>query len=97
MQRYGATRDTLSELFSRLEVVGAGQWTGGHYVAASSLAYPHTLEFLLRYFRGVDAIEDTYPWPADLTSNTPERAVAMRVAYELIRYFEDRRTGPVAG
>lgn len=95
MKRYQATRATLSELFTRLRAVGAGQWAGGHYVAASALAYPHTLEFLLRYFRGVDSLDAGYPWPVDLTSDRPERAVAMRVAYELIVYFESGRTGPV--
>ncbi len=95
IKRYGATRATLSELFTRLRAVGAAQWAGGHYVAASALAYPHTLEFLLRYFRGVDSLADGYPWPVDLTSDRPARAVAMRVAYELIIYFEKGRTGPV--
>jgi hypothetical protein len=95
MQRYSATRETLKELFHKLIVTGGAQWAGNHYVAASSLVYPHTLEFLLRYFRGIDAIDDTYQWSIDLTSSTPGRAVAMRVTYELIRYFEDGRTGPV--
>ena len=35
------------------------------------------------------------PWPVDLTSDRPDRAVAMRIAYELIIYFENGRTGPV--
>ena len=95
MQRYGATRETLRELFTRLQIAGGAQWAGGHYVVASALAYPHTLEFLLRYFRGIDAIADAYPWPVDFTSDTPERDVALRVAYEIIKYFEDGRTGPV--
>jgi len=95
MKRHGATRVTLRELFSRLRAVGAGQWAGGHYVAASALAYPDTLEFLLRYFRGVESLADGYPWPVDLTSDRPDRAVAMRVAYEVIVYFEKGLSGPV--
>lgn len=95
MKRYGATRTTLRELFTKLQAVGAGQWAGGHYVAASALAYPHTLEFLLRYFRGVDSLADGYPWSVDLTSDRPDRAVAMRVVYEVIVYFEKGRSGPV--
>lgn len=95
MKRYGATRATLRELFTRLRAVGSAQWTGGHYVAASALAYPHTLEFLLRYSRGVDFLADGYPWPVDLTSDRPDRAVAMRVAYEVIVYFEKGRSGAV--
>lgn len=88
-------RATLRELFNRLRAVGAAQCTGGHYVAASALAYPHTLEFLLRYFRGVDSLADGYTWPVDLTSDRPDRDVALRVAYEVIMYFENGRTGPV--
>jgi hypothetical protein len=95
MKRYGATRATLAELFTRLKAAGAAQIAGGHYVAASALAYPETLEFLLRYFRGVGALAEGYAWPADLRSPAPDRAVAMRVPYELIRYFEDGRSGPV--
>ena len=59
LQRYGATRKVLERLYSELCVVGAGQWAGGHFVAASSLAFGPTLDYLLRSaqagvdFRGV--------------------------------------------
>jgi hypothetical protein len=95
MKRYGATRKTLADLFLRLKAVGAAQMAGAHWAAASALAYPETLEFLLRYFQGVAKLAEGYAWPEDLKSETPERAVAMRVAYEVIMYFEDNRTGPV--
>lgn len=42
----------LKELYSRLCLSGAGQWAGGHWVAASALAYPHTLRFLLTNLQG---------------------------------------------
>lgn len=48
MRDFGATRKTLSELYMRLEIAGAGQWAGGHYVSVSSIAYPDTLRYLLR-------------------------------------------------
>jgi len=48
MRELGATRETLSALYGRLELAGAGQWAGGHYVSASSIGYPHTLRYLLR-------------------------------------------------
>jgi hypothetical protein len=28
---------------------GAGQWRGGHFVAASAIAYPQTLRYLLKH------------------------------------------------
>jgi len=48
MLEFGATRGTLSALYRRLLLAGAGQWAGGHYVAASAIAYPQTLRYLLR-------------------------------------------------
>jgi hypothetical protein len=45
---FGATREALLELYSRLLIAGAGQWAGGHFVAASAIAYPDTLRYLLR-------------------------------------------------
>jgi hypothetical protein len=41
------TRDDLEQLYGELVEVGAGQWRGRHFVAASSIAYPHTLEHLV--------------------------------------------------
>jgi len=49
---FGANRSTLMDLYSRLSVSGAGQWAGGHWVAASALAYPDTLRFLLTNLQG---------------------------------------------
>ncbi len=48
MERYGATRESLSDLFQELSASGAGQWVRGHFVAAEAIARPDTLEFLLR-------------------------------------------------
>lgn len=58
MGHYAASRDTLRNLYVRLGASGAGQWERGHYVAASSLVFATTLDYLLRNqnaadFRGV--------------------------------------------
>jgi len=55
---YTASRDSLRNLYARLCASGAGQWAKGHYVAASSLLFATTLDYLLRNqnvadFRGV--------------------------------------------
>jgi hypothetical protein len=47
LHEFGVSRDTLVDLFSKLQLAGAGQWATGHYVAASALAYPESLRFLL--------------------------------------------------
>lgn len=49
IEEFGATRDKLQDLYNRLLVGGAGQWIGSHWVAASSIAYPQTLRFLLAH------------------------------------------------
>jgi len=47
MTEHKITRDDLKELYSRLLAVGAGQWACGHWVAASAIAYPEALRYLL--------------------------------------------------
>ncbi len=47
MREFGVTRATILEIYEYLVKAGAGQWAGGHYVAASAVAYPHTLRYLL--------------------------------------------------
>lgn len=47
MEEFGATKDTLRSVYLILIRGGAGQWSGGHYVAASAIAYPDTLRYLL--------------------------------------------------
>ncbi len=41
------SRQNLQELYHQLITAGAGQWTLGHWVAASALAYPESLRYLL--------------------------------------------------
>ncbi len=52
LEEFGANRATLKDLYSTLCDAGAGQWAGGHWVAASALAYPHSLRFMLSNLHG---------------------------------------------
>lgn len=45
--QFNVSRDTLREIYRRLLFTGAGKWAGGHFVAASAIAYPHTLRYVL--------------------------------------------------
>lgn len=49
MAQHEITRNDLKELYRRLLVVGAGQWACGHWVAASAIAYPDALRYLLNH------------------------------------------------
>jgi hypothetical protein len=49
LKEFNASRATLEKLYTQLTMAGAGQWRGGHYVAASAIAYPQTLRFLLKH------------------------------------------------
>ncbi len=44
----GLDREALTEIYWRLMAAGAGQWVGGRFVAAATLAYPETLEYAIR-------------------------------------------------
>ncbi len=47
MQTHGADRTVLREQYQKLCAGGAAQWTAGHFVAASALAYGPTLIYVL--------------------------------------------------
>ena len=48
LRAHGASRETLRVAYDLLLMAGCGQWARGHWVAASSLAFPVTLDFVLR-------------------------------------------------
>lgn len=48
MRDHGITRSRLKELYWQLVINGAGDWVCGHWVAASSIAYPASLRYLLK-------------------------------------------------
>jgi hypothetical protein len=47
LREFRISRQDLQELYHQLIMVGAGQWRCGHWVAASTLAYPESLRYLL--------------------------------------------------
>ena len=51
LANYSADRKELKAIYYSLIANGAGQWTRGHYVAASAFELTMTLEFMLRAFR----------------------------------------------
>ena len=59
MAQHEVTRDDLKELYSRLLAVGAGQWACGYWVAASAIAYPDALRYLLNH-KGSDWMATAY-------------------------------------
>ncbi len=49
LQKHGANRDTINKVYTQLIEVGAGQYARGHFVAASSLAFGFTLDYVLNH------------------------------------------------
>ncbi len=47
LKEFKISRQDLQGLYHTLIMVGAGQWRCGHWVAASALAYPESLRYLL--------------------------------------------------
>lgn len=81
MERHGASRDILSQIYNLLCAAGAGQWIKGHYVAASALCYAGPLDYLLREW--IDLIKQG----ADSFDTTP--------VYRIIQYFENGEVGQI--
>lgn len=86
INEYSANRDILRKIYNKLVLTGAGQFVKGHYVAASSLVYPQTLRFLLRYFNGKNfSVND---WT--------ERESEIFIAFRLIEYFKKGEVGEIS-
>ncbi len=47
LREFNVSRKDLQELYNKLIMAGAGQWTCGHWVPASALAYPESLRYVL--------------------------------------------------
>lgn len=47
MEDFQVSRKDLKEIYSQLIDAGAGQWSCGHWVPASALAYPESLAYIL--------------------------------------------------
>jgi hypothetical protein len=52
LAQHGATRQDLKRAHEGLLDCGGGQWVAGHYLAVSALAFPTTLDLVLRGTRG---------------------------------------------
>ena len=85
VSQYNANGQTLKELYSLLCRAGAGQYAGGHFVAASSLAFPLTLKFLLEHYNDGSFSIKGYD---DYNS-------MLFIAYRLIQYFENGEVGTI--
>ncbi len=59
LKEFQISRHDLQELYQQLLVAGAGQWTCGHWVAASALAYPEPLRYAL-IRKGEDITETAF-------------------------------------
>jgi hypothetical protein len=59
MNEFQVSRDDLREVYHLLLAAGAGQWACGHWVAASALAYPEALRYILRR-RGENIMETAF-------------------------------------
>jgi len=57
MKSLGVSREELGEAYGDLLMAGAGQWVLGHWLAASSLAYPDTLRFVIESKRNVGKMD----------------------------------------
>lgn len=72
MEQHAATRDTLKEVYRLLCVAGADQWVKGHYVAASTLVFGPTLDYVLR----------------KSAAGAPQREDLQEAAHRLIQHFK---------
>ena len=83
MEEFGASRSTLQKVHYGLIQFGAGQWAGGHYVAVSALAYPHTLRYILERYRADPSLWDRR---TDLAKDLQEPRD--QIAVKLIYHFK---------
>jgi len=80
---HGADKKTLEAIYNKLIIAGAGQWTNGHYVATSAIAYPETLNLLLESY---DDGEFSFQGMDDYNST-------IQLAHDMCIYFDDYKEG----
>lgn len=75
------SRENLRGLYGQLMAMGGGQWACGHWVAASSIAYPESLRYVLSRLDPNDSVftEGISKWQETDKVNT---------IYNLIMHFE---------
>jgi hypothetical protein len=72
LQEFDGDRDTLKGIYSNLCMAGASQWAGGHWVAASALAYPDSLRFVLMNARkGATQLQEIHALIMHFERGTP--------------------------
>ena len=77
LEEFQVPRENFEKLYNELASVGALQSASGHLIAASALAYPSTLRYLLNN------------WQIDLEHNIiMGDGSKQRMAYSLIMYFK---------
>jgi hypothetical protein len=59
LKEYGLSRKDLETLYHKLLRARAGQWANEHWIAASALAYPNTLRFVIESEKNGESIEST--------------------------------------
>lgn len=81
MLDFQISREDMRELYDQLVATGAGQWACGHWVAASSIAYPESLKYILTRINPGNSVhsEKTSKW---LETDKTE------TVYNLIIHFE---------
>ena len=79
IEKHKITRKKMEKKYQELLIHGAGQVVKNHWVAASALVYPQTLDYIF-----------------DKSNNKMTRDSGGVVAYALIEYFEQGKTGKVS-
>ena len=81
LAEFGAGPEDLVELSQNLRTYGAGQWRGGHFVAASAIALAEPLRFLLSgrraglsYDRQTSALLDYFEFGTPLSADARDDA-----------------------
>ena len=81
----GIQRDHLRSIYGKLSKYGAGQFVDDHYVAASSLTFLATLDFIMEYF-----IDDQL-----LVKNMNDAQSSLLISNRLVLYFQNREMGEI--
>lgn len=88
LEKYNIDKEKFKKIYKKLVRLGNGQWAGGRYVAASSLVFATTLEYVLEKIEK-SSDEDLTVAFADIPNYLRE------MAFNLIEYFEKGKTGKV--
>ena len=60
LKEFNVSREEFEELYTGLVIAGAGQCASGHWVAASALAYPESLRYLLSNRKEESPVETAF-------------------------------------